>query len=284
MKKKLLIIFLSILSINSYAQNFSNLSGTVRASCGWAGDAIIFGSVFTVWLTRLGFALDGDGTFSGWIRQNHNTYLRFFNIGYDVQIPQWSMTSTNHDIKLDRPYKHHSGLYDLFGGNNYIYYLGYYLNWKSPFSRFGFYAGADYEWRSFSLSYQPESDAVFRYSSNNDIQSIVPAAGIRYRLISPEREIDGFPINLVLEAGLSYAFVTKYADDCGYGIDAVNNGFRANVGISITTNKYGSIHVRWSKDLYNVYKKGYTTTEGFLSDNEIRNNFSSFSIGYASFF
>lgn len=283
--KVLLVSVLASITINASAQNFSSLSGTVRLSCGWVGDAVFSAPVYSIWLTRLGFLLDGEGTFSGWIRQNHNTFLRFFNVGYDFHFPQWTMASANNTIELMRPFgKNYSKMFEFFGDNNYIHYIGYHFNWRDPFSRLGFYAGADYEWRNFAISYQPEIDAVYRLTSHNEIHSIVPAAGVRFRLISPEKEIDGFPINVVLEAGLSYAIAIKYNNDKDYGTDALNNGFRANVGVHITTNKYGSIHVRWNKDLYKLYSSDYVATDGFLANEEISNSFSCFSVGWASFF
>ena len=290
--KALLIGVLASITISANAQNFSSLSGTVRLSCGWVGDAVFSVPVYSVWLTRLGFFLDGKGTFSGWIRQNHNTFLRFFNVGYDIIIPQWTMTSANKSIEIMRPFtKNFSDIYDFFGGNNYIHYIGYYFNWKDPFSRLGYYAGADYEWRNFAVAYQSEADFI-KHTSHHEIRSIVPAAGVRFRLISPDKEIEGFPINVVLEAGLSYAIVTNYKnrkdfsseEGSFYGADALNNGFRVNVGVYITTNKFGSIHVKWNKDLYNLYSNKYVATEGFLADDEIKNNFSNFTIGWASFF
>ena len=283
--KVLLVSVLASITINANAQNFSSLSGTVRLSCGWVGDAVFSAPVYYIWLTRLGLLLDGEGTFSGWIRQNHNTFLRFFNVGYDFHFPQWTMASANNTIELMHPFgKNYSKMFEFFEDNNYIHYIGYHFNWRDPFSRLGFYAGADYEWRNFAISYQPEIDAVYRLTSHNEIHSIVPAAGVRFKLISPEKEIDGFPINVVLEAGLSYAIAIKYNNDKDYGTDALNNGFRANVGVHITTNKYGSIHVRWNKDLYKLYNSDYVATDGFLANEEISNSFSCFSVGWASFF
>lgn len=292
MKTKILLICLfASITISAYSQNFSSLSGTVRVSCGWVGDAVFSVPVYSVWLTRLGFLLDGDATFSGWIRQNHNTFLRFFNVGYDFHFPQWTMTSANNSIEIMRPFtSNFSDIYDFFGDRNYIHYIGYHFNWRDPFSRWGYYAGADYEWRNFALAYQSEEDAI-RHTSHHEIRSIVPAAGVRFRLISPEKEIDGFPINVVVEAGLSYAIVANYKnrkdfsteDTNFYSKDAINNGFRANVGIIISTNTYGSIHIRWNKDLYNLYNSNYAASEGFLLNNVIKNNFSCISIGWATF-
>lgn len=290
--KVLIISVLTSVAISANAQNFSSLSGTVRLSCGWVGDAVFSAPVCSIWLTRLGFLLDGSATFSGWIRQNHNTFLRFFNVGYDVHIPQWTMNSANKAIEIMRPFtRNFSDIYDFFGDNNYIHYIGYYFNWRDPFSRLGYYAGADYEWRNFAIAYQSDTD-VIKHTSHHEIRSLVPAAGVRFRLISPDKEIEGFPINVVLEAGLSYAIATNYKnqkdfssdDECFYTAEAINNGFRANVGVFITTNKFGSIHVRWNKDLYKLYNSDYVTTDGFLANDEITNNFSCFSIGWASFF
>lgn len=223
-------------------------------------------------LIEQGFSLKKP-TVSNWLNSNHN-FFRFFNMGYDYLIPYWSMTSSNNEMELQRPYN------GDFENNQYINSIGYFLNWRSPFSRFGVYCGMDYEWRRFLLAYPPDQ---YRLPSSNEIHSLVPSFGLRFRLINPEKEIDGFPFNIVLEAGMSFAAVVKYENKEGYSADALNNGFRSLVGISITTNKFGSLHVRWSKDLYQLYNSDYMATDGYLFNNEITNNFNCISIGYATF-
>ena len=170
--------------------------------------------------------------------------------------------------------------------------MGYNINWKDPFSRFGFYFGADYELRKFSLDYTYKAPYQYdHWSVNNEIQSLVPSAGIRYRLISPEKEIEGFPINVVLEAGVSYSIILNFKNDIGnnsldsYSKDALNNGFRTQLGVALTTNKYGAIYARWIKDLYNLYNNDYIATDrnGYLYSTEINTSTSYFSIGYSTF-
>lgn len=228
-------------------------------------------------LIQQGFVLEKP-TVSNWLNENHK-FFRFFNLGYDILIPIWSMASSNESVELQRPFDN-SGLEN----NKYTSYVGYQLNWRSPFSRLGFYGGIDYEWRRFYLSHKVDIPGQYEYwGVKNNIQSLVPAAGIRVRLVEPAKEIEGFPINVVVELGLSYAIALKYENDVEYGLDAINNGFRTQLGLSITTNRFGSLHVRWNKDLYTIFNNGYIATKGFLSNNEIKNNFGYLSVGWATF-
>jgi len=302
MKTKLLfIVLLTSITINVNSQNFSTWSGTIRFSGGLLGGAMVFSPMMTTWMLYEGFKFRyGDGgynngaSFSGWMRDNHVGFLRFLNAGYDFLIPQWSLSFSNENIKLDRFYaRFDNTFHDLFfGDDHYINYMGYSINWKDPFSRFGYYFGADYELRKFSLDYTYKAPNQYNHwSVNNEIQSLVPFAGIRYRLISPEKEIEGFPINVVLEAGVSYSIILSFKNDIGnnslnsYSTDALNNGIRTQLGVALTTNKYGSIYVRWIKDLYNLYNNDYIATDrnGYLYGTEVNSNISYFSIGYATF-
>lgn len=279
--KSLVLAFFLLVVASGYSQRyehssgFSTLSGTIRIGFPifpWGVASVAIMGVAN--LVQEGFLLE-DFTISNWMKGNHN-FFRFFNMGYDYLVPQWSVASPNNEIELIRPYRHYTDL----GGNSYIYYVGYYLNWRSQFTRFGFYCGIDYEWRTFMLSYPPNQ---YRLPMLSEIQSLLPACGVRYRLIDPMKEIDGFLFNIVLEAGITYAYVIKYENDEKYDIDALNNGFKSLIGVSITTNKFGSIHVRWSKDLYQVFNRNYKATYGILRDYEITNNFGCISIGYATF-
>lgn len=298
MRRNLLILaILASIATSGHSQSFGTLSGTIRYSGGLLGGAMLFSPMMTSWLLFEGFSDKGNGGyFSDWIRDNHLSFLRFFNAGYDYLIPQWSMTFSNDDIKLGPIYATKDNTFHelFFTNDNYINYIGYYINWKDQFSRFGFYCGIDYELRKFSLEYKSNIPNHYNYwHTHNEIQSLVPSVGLRYRLISPEKEIDGFPFNVVVEAGLSYAIVVNYKNDVdyrtdswnNYSIDALNNGFRTSIGIAITTNKWGALYVRWGKDLYNLYNNDYIATDnkGYLYNNEIKNNFSYFSIGYATF-
>lgn len=275
MKTKLLIIvLLTSFTINANSQNFSPLSGTVRIGMPlypWGLCAAAYMGSAT--LIEQGFKLKSP-TAANWLSSNHN-FFRFFNMGYDYLIPCWSMDFANSGMELQRPYN------GDFENDQYINYVGYFLNWSSRFSRFGFYFGADYEWRRFLISYPPNQ---YRLPSSNEIHSLVPSIGLRFRLINPEREIEGLPINIVLEAGVSYAVVIKYENKESYNDDVLNNGFRSLVGISIATTKFGSLHVRWSKDIYQLFKNDFIATDGFLYNNEISNDFSCISIGWATFF
>lgn len=263
---------------------------------------MVFSPMMTTWVLYESFkfiygddGFNNGASFSGWMRDNHIGFLRFFNAGYDFLVPQWSMSFSNDDIKLDQFYaRFDNTFHDLFfWDDHYINYMGYSINWKDPFSRFGFYFGADYELRKFSLEYKYEAPGHYHFwSVNNEIQSLVPFAGIRYRLISPEREIEGFPINIVLEAGLSYAVVFNFKNKVmstdvlnNYSMDALNNGFRSSLGIALTTNKWGSLYVRWIKDLYNLYNNDHIATDsnGYLYNNEVKSSISYFSIGYSTF-
>ncbi len=296
--KLLIVVLLASITINVNSQNFSTWSGTIRFSGGLLGAGMVFSPMMTTWMIYEGFKLGGysnGASFSGWMRDNHVGFLRFFNAGYDFLIPQWSMSFSNDNIKLDRFYaRFDNTFHDLFFTNDcFVNYMGYNINWKDPFSRFGFYIGADYELRKFSLEYKYQDPNQYHFwSVNNEIQSLVPSAGIRYRLISPEKEIEGFPINVVLEAGLSYSFILNFKNDVGgtdswnnYSTDALNNGFRTQLGLALTTNRYGSICVRWIKDLYNLYNNDYIATQrnGYLYGTEVNSSTSYFSIGYSTF-
>ena len=289
MKMKLLfIVLLTSITINVNSQNFSTWSGSIRTSGMWGLGFTV--PEYAVWLTRLGFKdyhdyHSGDASVSGWLHENHK-FFRFFNVGYDFLFPYWIITSSSNEIELVYSYKHFSFVSETFGKGNYINYLGYIINWRSPFSKYGLYFGIDYEWRCFALSYLRSwgnTSSFYQSTSHNEIHSLVPFVGIRYRLISPEKEIDGFPINIVLEAGMSYAAVIKYENDVGYTADALKNGFKSLLGVAITTNRFGSLHVRWTKDLYNLFSNDYIATDGFLYNNELKNNFSCISIGWATF-
>lgn len=282
MKRRILILaLLATIPFHANSQNFSSLSGTIRlGGLGWVWGTVAGAYMGSACLIQQGFMLEKP-TVSNWLHENHNVF-RFFNLGYDVVVPMWSIISSNEVIELQRPVSFQDNT--AHGNDHYMSYVGYYFNWRSPFSRFGFYCGMDYEWRRFDLVHTIDEPYNYQHwRANNNIQSLVPAAGVRIRLIDPSKEIEGFPINIVLEAGVSYAAVIKYENNKGYGKDAVNNGFRAVAGLSITTNKYGSLHLRWTKDLYNLYNNNYNATEGFLLNNEIKNNFSYFSIGWATF-
>ena len=161
MRIKLLIIaLLTSITINANSQNFNTWSGTIRFSGGLLGAGMVFSPMMTTWMLYEGFKFrygdDGyknGASFSGWMRDNHIGFLRFFNAGYDFLVPQWSMSFSNDNIKLDRFYaRFDNTFHDLFfWDDHYINYMGYSINWKDPFSRFGFYFGADYELRKFSL-------------------------------------------------------------------------------------------------------------------------------------
>lgn len=295
-KKLVLLVLLTSVTINANSQNFSTWSGTIRFSGGLLGGMMVFAPTMTA---GIAYAAAADKSYGadipGWIRNNHLSFLRFFNAGYDFLIPQWSMAFSNDEIIVDQRVSGKDNLFNdlFFWDDHYINYMGYYLNWKDPFSRFGFYCGADYELRTFGLEYKSITPGQYHYwSVHNEIQSLVPSVGIRYRLISPEREIEGLPINIVLETGLSYAFVLNFKNKVtstdalnNYSTDALNNGFRSSLGMAITTNKWGSLYVRWIKDLYNLYNNDNIAKDsnGYLYNNEVKSSISYFSIGYSTF-
>lgn len=271
-------MFLVFLTISTNAQKFGTLSGTIRVGGGIYGTVYSYCAPVTLALcTALSFTDFTVEDANNWSNEQHG-FFRFFNIGGDVLIPNWSMSSSNINIELLRPYESYQEDSFLDGGmKQYTTYLGYYFNWKSLSTRFGGYFGADYEWKNFVIHY-PYPNVAY-----NKIHSVVPSVGLRYRLLSPMTEIGGFPFNVVFEAGLSYVICIKYKNNCGYGSDALNNGFRSMLGVAITTNRFGAIHVRWSKDLYNIFNEDYAATDGFLYNNTITNDFSCISIGWAIF-
>lgn len=271
--KTILVTALTLFSINSYSKEFGTLSGTVRVGGGLFGSTYAYGVPVIVALLQAFKVTDFDA--NKWSNEQHSV-LRFLNIGGDIVVPNWSISSSNNNIEILRPLEDYQADGFLVG-KQYTSYIGYYLNWKSMFSGLGFFGGLDYEWRNFVLHYP------YPNMSYNKIQSLVPALGLRYRLISPMKEIEGFPINIVLEAGISYVINTKYTNSDNYSLKALNNGFRTIVGIAITTNRFGSLHVRWTKDLYNIFNKNYSASQGPLFNNVISNNFNSFSIGWAIF-
>ena len=306
MKSKLfIIVLLTSITINADSQNFNTLSGTIRFSGGGLGAMMVLSPTMT---TAICYAAFSDRSYGadipGWIRNNHLSFLRFFNAGYDYVIPQWSITFSNDEVKLGQIVASDDNTFhDLFFTNDcYVNYMGYFINWRDPFSRFGIYCGADYELRKYSLDFSSYSshwnNQYYHCLIYNEIQLFVPSVGLRYRLIGPDKEIEGFPFNIVLESGFSYAIVLGFKNDVAsgevlenYTIDALNNGFRTQLGIAITTNKFGSLYLRWAKDLYNLYNNDFIATDnnGYLYNKElkyhnvVKTSFSFFSIGWATF-
>lgn len=275
--KSILSILLTSIAITANSQNFGTWSGTIRLGGGQYGTIYSFGSPVIAGLLRA-FSFTGwtDKDFQNWSSEQHGAF-RFLNIGGDILVPNWSMTASNAEIELNR-WDDDNFLNDPV--NQYTYYVGYFFNWRSLFSRFGLFFGADYEWKNFVIHFPlPPYPNV----AHNKIHSLVPTVGLRYRLISPMKEIEGFPFNIVLEGGLSYVVNIKYNNYDGYDLDALNNGFRPMIGIAITTNRFGSIHLRWTKDLYNLFNNDYNPVEGPLYNNEIYNEFSCMSIGWSIF-
>lgn len=284
--KTLLIALLATLSINAHSQNFGTFSGTIRVGGGLYGTVYSCVTPVTVGLLQAFKVTSFDA--NNWSNEQH-TFLRFFNVGGDILVPNWTMTASNNNIELHRPLEDYQTNFLNHTVRQYTNYVGYWINWRSHFSGIGGFFGIDYEWKSFMIFYP------YPNSSYNKIQSIVPTVGLRYRLISPMKEIEGFPFNVVIEGGLSFVINTKYDNNCGtglditnngfsgYGLDALNNGLRPILGVAITTNRFGSIHVRWTKDLFQLFDKDYKATGGFLYNNEITNSFSCFSIGWAIF-
>lgn len=272
--KSFLIVILTSIIISTNAQNFGTFSGTIRIGGGLYGTCFSYGVPVTVGLLQ-GFGVT-DFDFNKWSNEQH-TFMRYFNIGGDLLIPKWSMSASNTSIELHRPLEDYQTNFLNHTVRQYTNYVGYYFNWDHPFTRIGCYFGADYEWKSFVLFYP------YPNTSYNKIQALIPAAGLRYRLISPRTEMKGFPFNVVLESGLSFVIHTKYENSYGYGLDALNNGFRPMLGVAVTTYRFGSIHLRWTKDLYQLFNNNYTATDGFLYNNKISNNFSCYSIGWAIF-
>lgn len=272
--KSILAVLLTMIAITAHSQNFGTWSGTIRLGGGTYGTVYSYVTPVTVGLLRAFKFTDwNDKDFQKWSSEQHGAF-RFFNIGGDILVPNWSMTASNVDIELLR------GDDDNFLNtpvNQYTYYIGYYFNWRSAFSRFGLFFGADYEWKNFDMHYP------YPNVSHNKIHSIAPTFGLRYRLFSPMKEIEGFPFNIVLEGGISYIVNIKYDNYEGYDLEALNNGFRPMLGIAITTNRFGSIHLRWTKDVYNLFNNEYTPTKGPLYNNKIYNEFSCMSIGWSIF-
>lgn len=273
--KTFVTLFLIVISMSAKSQEFGTLSGTIRVGGGLYGSVYSFVTPVTVGLLQAFKVTNFDS--SNWSTEQHGVF-RFLNIGGDILVPIWSVSATNSNVELHRPLeKYQSGGFLDGGLKQYTSYLGYYLNWRAPFFGFGIFGGMDYEWRNFVIAYPYPSIAY------NKIQAIVPTVGARYRLINPMKEIEGFPFNIALEAGISFVINTAYNNSEGYGTDALNNGFRSILGIAITTNRFGALHVRWTKDLYNLFNRNYEASNGFLYNNEIINHFSCFCIGWAIF-
>ncbi len=276
--KKFLFVLLITSSISANAQNFSTLTGTFRFGGGLYGSIYSYGTPVTIGLLQ---ALKASGVDVGfdlekWSTDEH-TLFRFFKISGDFLIPCWSMTSSNIPIELQRTFEDSQTNSLNHSVRQYTNFIGYWLNWKSMFSRIGFWGGIDIEWRSFVIYYPYPNMSYF------NIRSYVPSCGVRYRLFSPIQEIEGIPFNIVFEGGLSYVINTSFYNSEGYDKNALNNGFRPMFGIVITTNRYGSIHLRWTKDLYNLFNNDYSATKGPLFNNEIHNDFSCYSIGWSIF-
>lgn len=294
MKTKLLVLFLlTMVSFGATAQNhddflrdvssqrsnsgnYSTWSGTIRLGGGNYGTML---SYFEPLLWGIGVAIPefDVNKFNERLNEKH-TFFRFINIGGDILVPNWSMTATNANIELLRPLEDYEVDGFLDGGmKQYTTYIGYFFNWRAQRSGFACFFGADYQWLNFSIHYP------YPNCSYNKIHSLVPTIGLRYYLIDHLKEAEIFKFNIVLEAGMSYMFHLKYENIDGYGLEALNNGFRPMLGIAIATSRFGSIHLRWTKDLYNLFNKDYQATKGFLYNNEIDNTFSCLCIGWTIF-
>lgn len=302
--KTIILVLLLSISIISNSQNFSALSGTIRFSGGLLGGAMMYAPMSMGFLIGGGLKGSFGLDFPNVIRNNHLSFLRFYNAGYGFVIPQWSITFSNDEVKLGQiTASDDNKFHDLFFTNDcYINYIGYNINWRDPFSRFGLYCGADYELRKYSLDFSSYSSHWYNQYYHcliyNEIQLFVPSVGLRYRLIDPDKEIEGFPFNIVLESGISYAIILGFKNEVhsgealeNYTINALNNGFRSQLGIAITSNKFGSLYLRWAKDLYNLYNNDYIATDnkGYLYNKElkyhnvVKTSFSFFCIGWATF-
>lgn len=296
MKTKLFILFLLIIvsfrasaqnhdnflgdvsSQQSNSGNYSTWSGTIRLGGGVYGTVYSYGMPVTVALLRaFKFTDFSNNDFQNWSNEQHGIF-RFFNIGGDILVPNWSMTATNSNIELLRPLEDYEVDGFLDGGlKQYTTYFGYFFNWRAQRSGFACFFGADYQWLNFRIHYP------YPNCSSNKIHSLVPTVGLRYYLINHLKESEIFKFNIVLEAGMSYVYNIKYDNTDGYGLETLNNGFRPMLGIAITTSRFGSIHLRWTKDLYNLFNNDYSPTNGPLYNNEIYNEFSCISVGWTIF-
>lgn len=276
--KPILAALLISIAISANSQNFRTWSGSFRFGGGLYGTIYSYVTPVTISLLHI---LNTSGLNIGfdvdkWSKDEH-TFYRFLKISGDVLIPNWTIYASNMAVEIQRPFDDSQTNSLNHSVRQYVNFLGYYLNWRSTFNRIGGWLGCDIEWRSFLVNY---SNSIISY---NNIRSYVPSCGLRYRLISPMKEIEGFPFNIVLEGGLSYVYNTSYYNSDGYNKDALNNGFRAMLGIAVTTNSYGSIHLRWTKDLYNLFNNDFSATKGPLFNNELYNQFSCYSFGWSIF-
>ncbi len=271
--------FLSNISTRDASpERFGTWSGTIRLGGGLYGTLYSYLTPVTVGLLRVfKFTNWSETDYRNWSKEQHGA-MRFFNVGGDILIPNWTMTGTKANIELLRPLEDYQVDGFLDGGlKQYTTFVGYFFNWRSQTSGLGMFFGADYEWRNFRIHYP------YPNVSHNKIHSLVPTFGLRYRIIDPIRFEKTLKFSVVVEAGMSYVFNVKYVNTDNYDLDALNNGFRPMLGIAVTTTRFGSIHLRWTKDLYNLFNKDYQATEGLLYDNEVDNTFSSISIGWAIF-
>lgn len=268
----------SISTSNDSPEEFGTWSGTIRLGGGLYGTLYSYVTPVTVGLLRaFKFTNWSETDYLNWSKEQHG-FFRFFNIGGDILIPNWSMSGSKTNIDFLRPLEDYQVDGFLDGGlKQYTTYVGYFFNWRSHTSGLGLFFGADYEWRNFLIHYP------YPNTSYNKIHSLVPTFGLRYRLFDPIKYDKTLRFSVILEAGMSYIVNTKYDNTDDYGIEALNNGFRPMLGIAITTTRFGSIHLRWTKDLYNLFNKDFQATEGFLYDNEVDNTFSCISIGWAIF-
>lgn len=260
----LFVFFLSI-AFRSNAQNTGTWSGTIRLGGGTLGSGFCVLWPVYVFLHNVDRT---DEDIQNRIHRLHSTY-RFVNLDFELTMHDWPLTTTRGNMPIEDGSVSYFNIY-----RQYSYSVGYYFSWKSLFSRWGIFFGGDYEWKDFSFD---------SYWGDHKIHSIVPAVGLRYRLLSPLKEIEGFPFNIVLEGGLSCVIKIKYDNDEGYGMGALNNGMRTMLGLAVTTNRFGSIHFRWTKDLYNLFNNDYSAVAGPLFNNEITTNFSLYSIGWSIF-
>ena len=96
MRKKLFILaVLASVTINVHSQNFGTFSGTIRIGGGLYGTGYSYITPVTVGLLQAFKVTNFD--VNNWSNEQHS-FFRFFNIGGDILVPNWTMTASNNPV------------------------------------------------------------------------------------------------------------------------------------------------------------------------------------------
>lgn len=193
---------------------------------------------------------------------------------FEMHVPEWSLSDENGEIPMMAPRWWSFLLPDW--KHNYKCSIGYELSWKSLLYPIGLYASINHEWQQIYIR-----DGL--YSGKHKVSSFVPIAGIRLRLLGVGFEMDN-NWNIVLDAGAAYVYRHKARNFYGWGKEAFSNGIRPRVGLAVSTIRYGTLFLRYEKDLFNFFNPDFVDENLPISLPKTENVFSSLTLGWTLLF